>query len=104
MNVILFRSDNDPLAFYNSIDILISTSKTETFGLTCIEAIAMKKKLYTINSCSIETLFGPVNFNLKEDTVENISARLIKLFKEDYLFPDISRFTDLRMFEEYSKL
>ena len=43
LNVILFRSDNDPLAFYNSIDILISTSKTETFGLTCIEAIAMKK-------------------------------------------------------------
>ena len=104
LQIILYSSENDPLVFYNSIEILISTSKTETFGLTCIEAIAMNKKLYTINSSSIETLFGPVNFNIKEDSVEKISVRLIKLFKDDYLFPDISRFTELRMFEEYSKL
>ena len=104
LDLVLYKSQEDPKIFYKSIDILISTSKTETFGLTCIEALAMGKRIYTINSKSIEFLFGNIEFNLKEKKIKNIAKLLINSFEREYLFPDISKFQESIMIKEYSKL
>tara|TARA_B100000212_G_scaffold263545_1_gene203200 strand:- start:347 stop:1372 length:1026 start_codon:yes stop_codon:yes gene_type:complete len=104
LDIVLYKSQQNPKIFYRSIDILISTSKTETFGLTCIEALAMGKRIYTINSKSIELLFGKVNFNLKAKRTRDIAKLLINSFDKKYILPDISKFKDCAMIKEYSKL
>ena len=104
LDLVLLNSQDDPKFFYKSIDILISTSKTETFGLTCIEALAMGRRLYTINSKSIESLFGKVTFNIKGGEVKNIARLLIDSFEKKYLCPNISKFKESIMIKQYSKL
>ena len=104
LDLVLLNSQDDPKFFYKNIDIVISTSKTETFGLTCIEALAMGRRLYTINSKSIESLFGKVTFNIKWGEVKNIARLLIDSFEKKYLCPNISKFKESIMIEEYSKL
>ena len=79
LDLVLLNSQDDPKFFYKNIDIVISTSKTETFGLTCIEALAMGKRLYTINSKSIESLFGKVDFNIKGAEVKILPDYLLIL-------------------------
>jgi glycosyltransferase involved in cell wall biosynthesis len=99
----LFTDSSDPINFYENVDIVISTSKTETFGLTCIEALAMGKRIYSINSQSLSLLLGKGDFNISTENPDKISQIINKGLYLEYKKPDISRFQKNIMIGEYHK-
>ena len=101
---ILYPEDNDPKEFYEECDIVISCSKTESFGLTCLETLAMKKRLYTINSKVMETLFKKNKFNIKCEDPKFISNFIEKDLLKSYKFPDLRKYTEKNLLEEYARI
>jgi len=99
----LIADSIDPINFYQNVDIVISTSKTETFGLTCIEALAMGKRIYSVNSKSLSILLGKGDFNILTENLEKISKIIQNGLSNSYKKPDINRFRRELMIEEYNK-
>ena len=104
INFTLIREYNDPLKFYESCEIIISTSITESFGLTCIETLAMGKRLYTINSESLKLLFNNPDFNIKCEDERYISKYIDESILKLYKCPNLEKFKEKYMLNEYSKI
>ena len=103
-NFKLISSDDNPIKFYDRCDIVISTSKTESFGLVCIETLAMGKRFYSLNSESLKMLFGNSSINISFENPKLVSEFINDDISRKYLIPDISNFKEAVMINEYSKI
>ena len=103
-NFKLISSEDNPINFYNKCDIVISTSKTESFGLVGIETLAMGKRFYCINSESLKMLFGNSVINIFSEDPIFVSNFINKDVSKKYFIPDISRFKESVMINEYSQI
>jgi len=103
-NFTIIPSDHNPLKFYDKCDIVISTSKTESFGLVCIESLAMGKRFYSVNSESLEMLIGENDINIKNEDPKFISKFLNEEISKTYIIPNISKFREENMINEYYKI
>ena len=100
----LISSEDNPTKFYKICDIVISTSKTESFGLVFVETVAMGKRFYCINSTSFKMLIGESIINIETEIPEEISKFLNNEISRNYILPDISMFKEEIMINEYSKI
>ena len=94
----------DPIKFYEACDIVISCSSTESFGLTCIESLAMGKRLYTVNSKSLDKLFDIKHINIICEDPHKISKFIDHSILKFYKIPDLSKYKEKYMINEYSKI
>ena len=94
----------DPIKFYKACDIVISCSSSESFGLTCIETLAMGKRLYTVNSQSLDKLFDIKDINIICEDPNKISKFIDHSILKFYKIPDLSKYKEKNMINEYSKI
>ena len=94
----------DPINFYKACDIVISCSSTESFGLTCIETLAMGKRLYTVNSKSLDKLLDISDINIICEDPNKISKFIDNSILKFYKIPDLSKYKEKYMINEYSKI
>ena len=102
--VVLLTKDSDQMRFYKIVDVVISTSKTETFCLIGAEAMAFGKRFYAYNLDCLDTLFEGLDINFKSTSVEDFSCNFcIKLSKQHNL-PNVEVFKQSNMYNRYAKI
>ena len=88
-NVILIDNfnDEDKHKIYNAIDVFVSPSKSESFGITFIEAWAAKKPVVGVNIGSISSLIQHEKngFICKPDDSKDIAKNILKLLENQKL-------------------
>lgn len=95
---------HDVCDFYHSVDIVSSTSLTESFSLIAIEAVAMQKKFFSYNSPSIEILLPDFQYNFIGDSLFDFSEFICYNSNNNYSFPCLDKFRSQSFLNSYSKL
>ena len=76
---------NNIIPVYNSIDLLVSTSKLEPFGRTIIEAMAAEKPVVAVKAGGPEEIVieGETGFLVNQGDIEMLAGSIIKLLTDD---------------------
>lgn len=96
-------STSDPREFYQQVDVVISTSKTETFGLVALECFAHGKRFYSLDSECFVYLFNSPKFNIKAKTASEFAREIKKDLSKEYTTPNLERFTKEKMLASYAE-
>lgn len=60
-NVVLLGNKNNPYPYISNADILVSGSKTETFGIAIVEALLLKTPVIALEYCAISEIINKNN-------------------------------------------
>ncbi len=104
-SVIFLPFSPDPRSFYNAIDVFIMSSKSETFGMVTIEAMACGLPvLGTDSGGSPELLdFGKAGFTFQPDNSEDLVQKLNSLLEEPDQMTKLGMEARSRAMKLYSK-
>lgn len=83
--VIIYGPVKDIAPVYNSIDLLVSTSRVEPFGRTIIEAMAAEKPVIAVRAGGPEEIIieGKTGFLVSKGDIEMLADSIVKLLSDD---------------------
>ena len=103
-DVTLLSQESDQMTFYSKVDVVISTSKTETFCLVGIEALACGKRFCAYNLECLDTLFDDAEINLKSKSVEDFCFNFRLKLSKKYNLPNVEAFKQSHMYNLYAQI
>ena len=102
---ITFFQPNTPLQdFMNSVDVVLSLSRYESFGLVGVEALSFQKRFYALPLPVYKELFPGQDIFLDVSSPSEFYARLVNFLGQDYPKINLQKFSLDRMLSSYGEL
>lgn len=101
-NIVFLGDFSDIRPFYQSIDIFLSTSELETFGMSVCEAMAFSKPVVAFEGGSVREVLGDSEYTFDNYDCDGMTNKVIDLIDNPEKLTEVGKQNCKRVFENFN--